>query len=210
MIPFPLQKVLRNKLRDDRPETRAVTCVARVARSKRSTCARARAGTPMNAFDEIPNPCATCATHVTARVCGHITRNASRNTRNTSSLTPSRKKSVVVVGSWRCAEGQQACLAARSRTFEPAGAPVDAGRAWQLVRLALGLDAPRVRSADCQRALGVQVRHSRLLISPVQTIDTPQMFTTRRVNSAVIRAIETKLPVIFKRELAFALSRFGK
>lgn len=47
-------------------------------------------------------------------------------------------------------------------------------------------------------------------IEPVRTIDVPQMFTTRRVNSAVIRAIEKKLPQIFEREARFALSRFSK
>jgi hypothetical protein len=47
-------------------------------------------------------------------------------------------------------------------------------------------------------------------IDAVRTIDVPQMFTTRRVNSAVIRAIQTKLPAIFEREARFALSRFSK
>lgn len=55
-----------------------------------------------------------------------------------------------------------------------------------------------------------RVGDTRLPIEPVRTIDVPQMFTTRRINSAVIRAIEKKLPAIFEREARFALSRFSK
>ena len=51
---------------------------------------------------------------------------------------------------------------------------------------------------------------ARLPIEPVRTIDVPMMFTTKRINSAVIRAIESKLPVIFEREARYALLRFGK
>lgn len=47
----------------------------------------------------------------------------------------------------------------------------------------------------------------RLPIEPVQTIDVGQMFNTRRINAAVLRAIEGKFPAIFERELRFALSR---
>lgn len=55
-----------------------------------------------------------------------------------------------------------------------------------------------------------RVGDARLPIEPVRTIDVPQMFTTRRVNAAVIRAIEKRLPAIFDREARFALSRFSK
>jgi hypothetical protein len=47
-------------------------------------------------------------------------------------------------------------------------------------------------------------------IDKVDAIDVPMMFTTTRINSAVIRAIQSKLPAIFEREARYALSRFGK
>lgn len=55
-----------------------------------------------------------------------------------------------------------------------------------------------------------RVGDSRLPIEPRRTIDVPQMFTTRKINAAVIRAIQAKLPAIFEREARYALSRFGK
>jgi hypothetical protein len=64
--------------------------------------------------------------------------------------------------------------------------------------------------ANKGRTVFRRVGASRLPIEPVRTIDVPQMFTTRRINSSVIRAIQTKLPVIFEREARYALSRFGK
>lgn len=60
------------------------------------------------------------------------------------------------------------------------------------------------------RTVFKRVGDARLPIEPVRTIDVPQMFTTKRVNSAVIRAIQSKLPAIFEREARFALSRFAK
>lgn len=51
---------------------------------------------------------------------------------------------------------------------------------------------------------------ARLPIKPVRTIDVPQMFNTRRINAAVVRTMQQKFPVIFERELAFALSKWGK
>lgn len=48
----------------------------------------------------------------------------------------------------------------------------------------------------------------RLPIEPVQTIDVPQMFNTKRINAAVLRAINEKFPTIFERELRFALTQF--
>lgn len=57
------------------------------------------------------------------------------------------------------------------------------------------------------RTVFKRVGKSRLPIEPVQTIDVGQMFNTRRINAAVLRAIEGKFPAIFQRELAYALSR---
>ena len=46
-------------------------------------------------------------------------------------------------------------------------------------------------------------------IRPVQTIDVPQMFNTRRINAAVVAAMQSRFPAIFERELAYALSQFN-
>ena len=53
-----------------------------------------------------------------------------------------------------------------------------------------------------------RVGASRLPIEPVRTIDVAQMFNTQRINQRVIAAIEMRLPVVFERELRYALSRF--
>lgn len=50
---------------------------------------------------------------------------------------------------------------------------------------------------------------TRLPIEPVRTIDVAQMFNTRRINAAVVAAMNARFPAIFQRELAFALSRVG-
>jgi len=49
----------------------------------------------------------------------------------------------------------------------------------------------------------------RLPIEPVRTIDVAQMFTTRRINDKVVQVIEQRFPVVFERELRFALSRLA-
>lgn len=47
-------------------------------------------------------------------------------------------------------------------------------------------------------------------IEPVQTIDVPQMFNAKRINAAVVSAMEARFPAIFQRELAFLLSSFNR
>lgn len=59
------------------------------------------------------------------------------------------------------------------------------------------------------RTAFTRVGDKRLPIKPLQTIDVPQMFNTRRINAAVIRKINERFPVIFERELAFYLTKFG-
>lgn len=49
----------------------------------------------------------------------------------------------------------------------------------------------------------------RLPIAPLQTIDIPQMFNTRRINAKVVKLIEAKFPQVFEREVAFALRQFN-
>lgn len=47
-------------------------------------------------------------------------------------------------------------------------------------------------------------------IEPVQTVDVPQMFNTRRIKAAVTAAVQQRFPAIFARELAFALQQFNR
>ena len=49
--------------------------------------------------------------------------------------------------------------------------------------------------------------NARLPIDPIQTIDVPSMFNTRRINSRVLRLIQTKFPEVFAREMNYALLR---
>jgi hypothetical protein len=55
-----------------------------------------------------------------------------------------------------------------------------------------------------------RVGNKRLPIAPLQTIDVPQMFNTRRINQRVVRKLREVFPRVFERELAFYLQRFGK
>jgi hypothetical protein len=48
---------------------------------------------------------------------------------------------------------------------------------------------------------------ARLPIRALQTVDVPQMFTTGRINRAVMDAIRDRLPRIFARHMRFALSK---
>lgn len=50
---------------------------------------------------------------------------------------------------------------------------------------------------------------SRLPIEPVQTVDVPQMFTTSRINQAVVRAIRERFPRIVASEIRFFTQRFN-
>lgn len=59
------------------------------------------------------------------------------------------------------------------------------------------------------RTVFTRTNKTRLPIKPVQSIDVPQMFNTKRINAAVVRAIKDKFPTIFERELKFALSKFN-
>ena len=55
-----------------------------------------------------------------------------------------------------------------------------------------------------------RVGTKRLPIRPLQTIDVPQMFNTRRINAVVLRKIREKFPVIVEREIRFYTARFGR
>jgi hypothetical protein len=57
------------------------------------------------------------------------------------------------------------------------------------------------------QSLGKQHRER---IKPLSTINVPGMFNTRRINAAVVAAMEARFPAIFEREMAWALQRFGR
>jgi hypothetical protein len=51
---------------------------------------------------------------------------------------------------------------------------------------------------------------SRLPIDPLQTIDVPMMFNTRKINNAVVRKIKEKFPAIWEREVRFYTQRLAR
>lgn len=59
------------------------------------------------------------------------------------------------------------------------------------------------------RTTFARVDRKRLPIKPLQTIDVPQMFNTRKIKTAVLKKIRERFPVIFERELKFYLGRAG-
>jgi hypothetical protein len=59
------------------------------------------------------------------------------------------------------------------------------------------------------RTVFIRQGNKRLPIKALRTIDVAQMFNTRRVNAAVVRKMREKFPVIFAREAAFYLRKFG-
>jgi hypothetical protein len=50
---------------------------------------------------------------------------------------------------------------------------------------------------------------ARLPIQPVQTIDVPQMFNARRINEAVVRAMQLNFGRIFDAEARFFVAKFN-
>jgi hypothetical protein len=55
-----------------------------------------------------------------------------------------------------------------------------------------------------------RVGAARLPIKPVQVIDVPQMFNTRRVIKPVRVGMQLRFPILFEREARFFLKRFNK
>lgn len=60
------------------------------------------------------------------------------------------------------------------------------------------------------RTVFIRKGKERLPIDSLQTIDIPQMFNTRRVNSVVVKLMEREFPVIFAREVKHYTDRFNK
>lgn len=75
---------------------------------------------------------------------------------------------------------------------------ISKGRAKQIVGAFIG---------NKGRTVFQRTTSKRLPIEPVRTIDVGQMFNARRINDKVLAAINERFPVVFARELRFALSR---
>ena len=60
------------------------------------------------------------------------------------------------------------------------------------------------------RTVFVRVGKSRLPIKALTTIGVEQIFNTKRINRAVVKAIEEKFPRIFYNEVAFYTARFNR
>ena len=59
------------------------------------------------------------------------------------------------------------------------------------------------------RTAFVRVGEKRLPIKPLQTIDVPQMFNTRRINDPIVAFIKRKFPELFEREARYYTQRFN-
>lgn len=68
---------------------------------------------------------------------------------------------------------------------------------------------PRTFIGNQGRTVFERIGKPRLPIRAVQTIDVPQMFNTKRINQAVLAAVKGRFPVIFDRELTYALAQFN-
>jgi hypothetical protein len=64
--------------------------------------------------------------------------------------------------------------------------------------------------ANKGRTVFIREGKSRLPIKALSTIDIPQMFTTRRLNDGVVKAIEQEFPSIFEHEVKFYTDRFNR
>jgi len=66
-----------------------------------------------------------------------------------------------------------------------------------------------IRTGEAKRVMrrGYSVGKVKEPIKPLRTIDVPQMFNATRINAKVVAAINQRFPVVFERELRFALSR---
>lgn len=60
------------------------------------------------------------------------------------------------------------------------------------------------------RTVFKRVGAERLPIKGVETIDVPQMFNTKRINSKVVAIPQDKFPEILRREVSFYVERFGR
>lgn len=67
---------------------------------------------------------------------------------------------------------------------------------------------PGAFSGNKGRTVFRRVGKERLPIKALQTIDVPQMFNTKRINTKVVRFIEQKLPEVFLNEAAYFTRKF--
>lgn len=59
------------------------------------------------------------------------------------------------------------------------------------------------------RTVFIREGSKRLPIKALQTIDVPQMFNAKRINSVVVKMIKAELPALLERELQYYMSRYG-
>lgn len=81
---------------------------------------------------------------------------------------------------------------------------------FQIKRKGKRVVIPGAFIANQGRTVFIREGKSRLPIKALSTIDVPQMFTTRRLNSVVVRAIEDDFPGIFFSEARFYIDRFNR
>ncbi len=88
---------------------------------------------------------------------------------------------------------------------------ISRGRAKQIVGAFIGNKGRTVFERISGSVMDSRSRYKGQLykeaIRPVRTIDVGQMFNARRINDQVLAAINERFPVVFARELRFALSR---
>lgn len=65
---------------------------------------------------------------------------------------------------------------------------------------------PDTRMASRSKGRGAHVNK----IKPLQMIDVPQMFNTRRINAKVVAFIKAKFPEVFEREARYFTERFNR
>ena len=65
-------------------------------------------------------------------------------------------------------------------------------------------------TGNAGRTVFRRVGKERLPIDPVQTIDVPQMFNTRRINVVVRRFMQERFPAIFDRDVRFYMGKFNR
>lgn len=87
---------------------------------------------------------------------------------------------------------------------------VRAGLSYKIKRKGARQVKPQAFIGNQGRTAFYRSTGKRLPIKPLQTIDVPQMFNTRRINAKVVALIRRRFPDIAQREIAFYVSRFNR
>jgi hypothetical protein len=81
---------------------------------------------------------------------------------------------------------------------------------FQIKRKGVKTVIPGAFIANQGRTVFKREGKARLPIKAISTIGLPQMFTTRRLNQAVVDAMKTDFPAIFEHEVSYYTDRFNK